>query len=347
MKPIKGSTAPGFSLVELLVAMTVTMIVSGAIYGLLAKGNNAFRREPEMAARQQSIRVAMDLIMRDIGNAGVGMHSSAQIFTRSLDACTSCPNGGAPLGPDGASTDELEIISNADRPGEPVCNNSSSAPEVTLVRGTVSLSLPRPVLIIFTDGSWTIRNVVSTSTTSAGVGTCVASSPHTRLNFNSGAGDTFGMNPPGGLCQPSAQGMGNAGPPNSCDVAQVGFGEVVRYRIRNEADGVPVLERFSSVNATPTFQSIARGIEDLQVDYVQANGMVSTNGAPLVNGANFNTLVTGVVVRLSARGEGVNLEGMTTAASARSALRGRLASTGTPRAALVWLSQASPAPLWR
>jgi len=35
----------GFSLVELMVAMTVTLIVSAAIYGLLTSGSNAFRRE--------------------------------------------------------------------------------------------------------------------------------------------------------------------------------------------------------------------------------------------------------------------------------------------------------------
>ena len=46
----------GFSLVELMVAMTVTLIVSGAIYGLLTSGSSAFRREPEVADRQQNIR---------------------------------------------------------------------------------------------------------------------------------------------------------------------------------------------------------------------------------------------------------------------------------------------------
>ena len=60
----------GFSLVELMVAMTVTLIVSGAIYGLLASGGNAFRREPEVADRQQNIRLAMDLITRDVYTAG-------------------------------------------------------------------------------------------------------------------------------------------------------------------------------------------------------------------------------------------------------------------------------------
>ena len=46
----------GFSLIELMVAMVVTLIVTGAIYGLLAGGQSAFRREPQLADRQQNTR---------------------------------------------------------------------------------------------------------------------------------------------------------------------------------------------------------------------------------------------------------------------------------------------------
>ena len=35
----------GFSMVELLVAMVITLMISGAIFGLLTGGQNAFRRE--------------------------------------------------------------------------------------------------------------------------------------------------------------------------------------------------------------------------------------------------------------------------------------------------------------
>ena len=68
-----GRAQAGFSLVELLVAMTVTLIITGAVFGLLSGGQNAFRREPERTDRQQNIRMAMDLIMRDIATAGAAM----------------------------------------------------------------------------------------------------------------------------------------------------------------------------------------------------------------------------------------------------------------------------------
>ena len=97
----------GFSLIELLVAMAMTLIVSGAIFGLLTGGQNAFRREPELTDRQQNIRIAMDAISRDIANAGGGMPLVSQVFTHTDDPLAG-PNptgNGAPYlngqGPEG------------------------------------------------------------------------------------------------------------------------------------------------------------------------------------------------------------------------------------------------------
>ena len=81
----------GFSMVELMVAMTITLIVSGAIYGLLTSGSTAFRREPELADRQQNIRVAMDLISRDVYNAGASLPTFSQVFTRVDPAAARAP----------------------------------------------------------------------------------------------------------------------------------------------------------------------------------------------------------------------------------------------------------------
>ncbi|MGH7534469.1 MAG: PilW family protein, partial [Gemmatimonadales bacterium] len=86
----------GFSLLELMVAMVVTLIVTGAIYGLLAGGQSAFRREPQLTERQQNTRLAMSLLEQDIGAAGVGLPAFAQVFTPGLDG--------------GALPDAIEIV---------------------------------------------------------------------------------------------------------------------------------------------------------------------------------------------------------------------------------------------
>ncbi len=130
----------GFSLVELMVALVMTLIVSGAIYGLMASGQGAFKREPALIDRQQNIRVALDLIVRDLENAGAGMTGYlvaaagtlpplSQIFTQGLDSRG--PNVGALpsaiLG-GGAQADALEFFTaDGSCPAMQVCLTESSS----------------------------------------------------------------------------------------------------------------------------------------------------------------------------------------------------------------------------
>jgi prepilin-type N-terminal cleavage/methylation domain-containing protein len=365
------SDASGFSLIELTVALVVTLIISSAIYGLLAGGQSAFRREPELADRQQQARVAMDLIMKDIANAGSGLPTWVQIFTRNLDACSGCPNGGAPMGLSGDRTDELELLTNdSSKDNEPACHTpgDGNSSQIRLVRNTAPFT--GPVLIIFADGTWTLMNITDTSTNSTGASNCDSGNPKTGLNFNSGAGDTSGMNKSSGTCQPNAFGVGSAGAPADggqsiancpneapgpgpcCQAAAISFTEVVHYRIRNDASGVPMLQRAASTDlscgAFPCYQTVARGIEDLQVRYTNATGAI-TDGAPLVVANNWGSLVTQVQITLSSRSEARNIQGATGDAIGNR-MRGSLTWAGSPRSTLMSLAlQPSPAPspLWR
>jgi hypothetical protein len=276
-----------------------------------------------------------------------------QTFTQGLNACTGCPNGGAPMGLDNNVTDELELITNdTARNNEPVCATpgGGNSGNIRLVRTNASIS--GPVLIFFADGTWTLMNVVNNQTDNSGEQNCAAGNPHTRLNFNSGAGDTTGMNQPGGTCQPNAFGVGNAGPPGSCTAVAIGFGDVVRYRIR-VVNGVPELQRSSSANFTAGFQTVASGIEDLQVQYTQADGTITAAapGAPQVVANNYASVITQVQVTLASRSEAQNIQGMTSNPSAANRIRGRLTSTGTPRSSLIVLAQqpvvAPAVPTWQ
>jgi prepilin-type N-terminal cleavage/methylation domain-containing protein len=365
----------GFSLIELTVAMAVTLIVTGAVYGLLAGGQSAFRREPELTDRQQNIRVAMDLILRDIANAGSGMPSFMQTFTPGLDACATCP-----MGPDGVTTDELELVTNPGSvdneavcasvvapPGAPT-GNSALSDSLLLMAGASTIAPNTPVVLIMTDGTWTVRNVVGVSTVNYGGApaytNCGAAPPppnppvggvgtaHVQLDL-SPTGDTSGMNVANTLCTPSANGFGNVAGP--CDVIEIAFGELVRYRIRPDADGVPVLQRSTTANAGAGFQTLARGIEDLQVQYMVAPpGSPWVDGAPVVVNGAWPTIISQVQVTLSARSEAQNIEGATTSLSGPDAIRGRLTATASPRSSLLALSwqpnpppPAAPVALWR
>src|SRR5262245_23827633 len=78
----KSSPQAGFSLIELLVALVVTLVISGAVFGVIASGNNAFRREPEISDRNQNIRVAMDMITHDVETGGMELPPLMQVFLR-------------------------------------------------------------------------------------------------------------------------------------------------------------------------------------------------------------------------------------------------------------------------
>jgi prepilin-type N-terminal cleavage/methylation domain-containing protein len=356
----------GFSLIELTVAMVVTLIVTGAIYGLLAGGQSAFRREPELSDRQQNVRVAMDMIMRDISNAGSGLPEWVQVFTRNLDGPTATP---LQYGLNGAYADELEMITNGQgHDNEPVCYQSgtNNASNIRLTRLTVGGATPianQTAVIIFQDGTWTMRYITgaaSNSTMVVGELNCVSGS-NTLLSFAPGVTDKAGMNnasgstcqanagagtgtPPMGTANTGTLGCTGAGTGVCCQAAEVSFAQLVRYRIRNNGT-VPELQRWDSSN--PGYQTVARGIEDLQVQYTQADGTVSS-GAPAVTRPNYTSLITQVTVTLSSRSEARNIQGATADANLGTFIRGSLTWTGSPRSALLSVAkQGGVAALWR
>lgn len=367
----------GFSLVELLVAMVCTLIVTGAVYGLLTGGQNAFRREPELSDRQQNIRAAMDMIMRDIASAGSGMPPFMQTFTTNLDGAslaTCKDNLGAtvtcPIGPTGAKTDELEILANPNGvAAEEACWNPGSSGNVRMRLNTTSVTANQVVMILMINGTWTVRNINGGVNTMNGSQNNCDNGQKKNIQFQNG-GDNTGFNLPGGLCAGTKimngtvctgcsnvpgtaccnSNVNDCSDPTACCPKSILAGEIVRYRIRPgpAPDFVPNLERFASGSvsdfsgaAIPQFQVVARGIDDLQVQYTNPGcdpsaSACAVDNAPVVDTLqrNYNTLIQSVLVTLSARSEVKGVAGMQTATVGPNALRGRLTSVGTPRAAL-------------
>jgi prepilin-type N-terminal cleavage/methylation domain-containing protein len=331
----------GFSLIELMVAMVVTLIVSGAIYGLLASGGGAFRREPELTERQQNIRVAMDLIQKDIAMAGMALPPFMQVFTRTDTTGKDMDAYGPLTGPySGELTDELEVFGNDGTcPTQSVCNDQGV--NVFTVQSIPGCFVFPSLVLLYDEGCppCTDDNGNPDPTCNAcysfgfakqpghggGSGACGAQD---HVNFPHGAAPTW--NPPGGKRPVTAMG-------------QIG---VFRWWVEADAQGVPNLWR-STVgkdaattawlaanggNTAP--QLVARGIEDLQVRYTMADG--TEDDLPAVRDvASDATTVTQVRVTLTSRSEAFNLAGESQpTAGARQALRGQLTSVTVPRTAL-------------
>jgi prepilin-type N-terminal cleavage/methylation domain-containing protein len=92
-----GDSQRGFSLIEVLVSILITMIVMGAVFGLLTRGQRSFQREPEVADLQQSARAALDMVSKDILQGGAGLPPEFPALSRIR-------------GGDAAPTDNLEIV---------------------------------------------------------------------------------------------------------------------------------------------------------------------------------------------------------------------------------------------
>ena len=62
----------GFSLVELLVAMSITLAVTASVFAVLDPVNGAFQTQPETSDVEQRARVVSDVLERELLAAGAG-----------------------------------------------------------------------------------------------------------------------------------------------------------------------------------------------------------------------------------------------------------------------------------
>ena len=63
-------TSTGFSIIELLIAMTVTILIAGAIAGVAPQARAAFERVPPDLDQQQRGRTAIDVLSQALRSAG-------------------------------------------------------------------------------------------------------------------------------------------------------------------------------------------------------------------------------------------------------------------------------------
>jgi prepilin-type N-terminal cleavage/methylation domain-containing protein len=77
--PAKARNDEGFSLIEAMVAMTIMLIVVGAIFSLMRDSMKVATVTYEMTDAQQNLRIAHEFIGRDLINAGDGLEGIGSI----------------------------------------------------------------------------------------------------------------------------------------------------------------------------------------------------------------------------------------------------------------------------
>src|SRR5262247_82622 len=71
-------SAPGFTLVEMVVALVLFTLVVGSIYSIYVRGEKSQQLGIELAEATQNARSGVDLIARELRSAGYGVNPATQ-----------------------------------------------------------------------------------------------------------------------------------------------------------------------------------------------------------------------------------------------------------------------------
>ena len=307
----------GFSLIEVLVAMMITLIVMASVMMLLQKGQTTFQREPEVADMNQNARTGLDMISRDLTMAGLNTPSATAIMW--TDGVGDNPDEITIIYADPDVPTVTPLMCKAPGPPGPGCDggpcktveNSAtlfvdpndfdppqSDPENAFSKGQVLFAIE-------------FQDCDATGNETKGNGARglipfeVTQDPQMagcklNINHNPGSGDTD-LNYPNGF-------DGEVTP--GCSV--IGVFRVVQYRINPlpPADG-PALERrdLSLAGESGQWFPVAMNIENLQVQFAVGGTSNFEDDPALPLFDDPTTWITQVSVEIYATSETENLQG--------------------------------------
>ncbi|HQS82296.1 MAG TPA: PilW family protein [Thiobacillus sp.] len=281
----------GFSLVELMIAMTIGFIVLAGIGYLYVESRQAFRSMDNLSRMQESARYALEIVARDIRMAGYrGCASSSGDFHNTLnDSGKSAYNFGLPInGYDGEAgswtpalptdTGGLSFVNPPILAGTDVIILRSATGSGTTVSKQPG-SNSSADLQVTTPNDLAINDIVMVTNCKAATVLQI-----TNMNVN-GAGQNVVHN--------TGAGVGPAAPGNSTkDLVEnysASGGEMIKmqsksYFIRNGASGRPALWQFDNYKPAggDNPAEVAEGVENMQILYgidADSNGIVESYSA--------------------------------------------------------------------
>jgi prepilin-type N-terminal cleavage/methylation domain-containing protein len=324
----------GFTLIELTIAVLIMTVISGAIFMLLRKGQDSFGRESEVADLNQSARVGLDRMSRDLMMAGYR--------TPPAMAITWVDGGGinpdqltivyaednVPLsnplkcGDSGGCVDNSNSNNNNNNNtggGGGPCKTIEMSSTLRLDPCSIDPELPKDengvTLTDYAQNAYTDEMILFAIETEDcnGDGQVGAfpfevtqppkmgnagGGPVLQINHNPGHGDAD-INRPGGFNRAIEP-----------DCAVIGLFRVVQYRINPLPPAAnPMLERRDLSTGEP-WTPVSANIENLQVQYGVGNATTFVDvPAQQPNPEDPSTWITRVRVTIGGRSESTNLQG--------------------------------------
>jgi prepilin-type N-terminal cleavage/methylation domain-containing protein len=271
-----ASRQSGFSVIEMLIGITVFTIVMGAVYGLLQLGRASRLNTNMRAEALQNARIALNTLGRDIINSGVGYPNIGAmipddrvtgLFGGTADADTN-PDFLTPLytrnnaiAVNGVMTDTLTVafVDNA-------FNNGVSIPISAITASGANLTVQSG----FTNTPCNIGDIylISGQTSAAALGILINKASTDKLIFSSGAADPLDINQPGVNSAINLISL-----PASLQRVRL-----VQYYLTDEdgtASGSGTLMRNEYGGATGwSAQPLAYGVENFQCQYIMKDGAI-------------------------------------------------------------------------
>jgi prepilin-type N-terminal cleavage/methylation domain-containing protein len=294
----------GFTLIEVLIAMVLTLAVMGSVFGLLIKGQESFRREPQIADLNQSARVGLDRITRDLTMAGYKTPSAQAIWWNDGGGITPDEITIIYADPNIPTAEPLKCGAGTEGGGQGPCKTINKSSTLKVDPQTMDPYLANATQaykndqILFAlekddcnkDGEMGFHPFVLTQPPQWTAG-------DTILQLNHNPGEESGINSPSGFNREVHP-----------DCAVIGVFRVIQYRVSPSLPTPnPQLERRDLSTGEP-WMPVAHNIENLQLQYSTAvAGMLDSPAPP--DQADPNTWITRVRVTVFGRTESTNLQG--------------------------------------
>jgi len=251
----KWLTDQGFTLVELLVAMAISLVVMGAIFLTFKSQQDSYIIQDQITATQQNLRSAMYILTRDIQMAGYYTNFDADQFTMDWDdldgdneiirpliyARNNVADGGGDNIKD--NTDVIVIVKASDVRHTLAVGEDATAGTITLASRDFDA-----------DGDDDLNN--TTRRYGLLVKEDLSTAEFFEVDSASGA-----INPPGGLTQ--NYGAGDL----------ICRADIIIYRIDEDVNNPSLRKRnLGSDNPVNPYQVVAENIDNLQFRYLLSNG---------------------------------------------------------------------------
>lgn len=296
LKENREASEHGFTMTEVLIAVVLTTIVMSSVFALLFKGQEAFRREPEVSEVNTNARSGMEAIARDLVLAGNGGAMTTAVLWVN----------GSGNNPDGITILYADPDVPTSRPVAcGVCGSMDQSSTVTLDPSTLDPLQADPAtayddgMILFAlersdcngDGQVGIYPLQLTAAP-----TCPGGAACTALTITYSS--VSGLSLPSGF-------NSNVQP----DCALVGRFRAVQYRVNPPPPTAsPSLER-RDLALGEAWNPLSRNIENLQLQYAVGSAGNFVDAPPVPNPADPETWVTRVRVMTAGRSQSTNLQG--------------------------------------